>query len=251
MNIEKTRALIKEKQEEGLMHYVYALLLPCRTPFYIGKGSKERCISHYEKGKNNRRKGEVVNKLREAGTPHIIDILSFHRSADNAFNREREIIKEMGREHDGGILTNITKGGKTNTYPITEETRKKMSMSHIGHKQPQSQIDKRMSASYFGSERHSEVARKICKARWSKDGAREHASETMKRICKDKAEDWKYRASLRVIIFQIQNKIYLGTHAARAALGGIGQGTLYTRIAQGVVQRLGTVGTHPHLIPNT
>lgn len=251
MNTEEIIKLIKEKEDAGFKHYVYALLKPCGTPFYIGKGSGKRCLKHHNKTQFNKRKCNIVDRLKEDGTPHTTDILSFHISSENAYNKEREIITELGREYDGGILTNMTKGGYGGFPHITEEHRKNLSLSHMGHKPTKEAVKKQSESmkAYANTPQGKEHMRKAAKAAHSKPSAIIKRSKSLERAWKVQGNGMSEARYRKNCIFEINNKIYIGTMDARLALGGIGQGTLYTRIAQGVIKKLGTVGTHPHLVP--
>lgn len=106
------------------IYYVYAYLRNSDgTPYYIGKGKKQRAYSKYHNVTVPKDKSKIVfleKNLTELG----------------ALALERRYIKWYGRKDiNTGILYNRTDGGDTTTgYIPTEETRKKLSIAGKGRK---------------------------------------------------------------------------------------------------------------------
>lgn len=121
------------------LYYVYRHIRPDKDePFYIGIGTEgsKRVIK-----RNNRNKHwqAVVDKN---GGIFYHEIILTGLTASEARYKEIEFIKLYGRaKYDkGGILTNVLEGGNLNDISTTkgrnlsEETRAKMSNSHIGNR---------------------------------------------------------------------------------------------------------------------
>jgi hypothetical protein len=101
--------------------YVYQYLNEDGTPFYIGKGSK--------------------NRINESHAPWInlppIDrriVIRDNLTENEAFDLELELIKKFGRKIDGGILENIkiTRWVAQSGWNHSEETKKKISEKNTG-----------------------------------------------------------------------------------------------------------------------
>ena len=91
-----------------MKYYVYALIDPrTNTPFYIGKGSKNRMFDHL---KDNRgvRKQEVISQIRKDGLEPVPTKLVENLTEDDAYKKEIELIKKYGRKgiDENGILCN-------------------------------------------------------------------------------------------------------------------------------------------------
>ena len=93
--------------------YVYAFLRKNNTPYYVGKGVKDRAY---------RRRGRTISPPKDRKR---IVFLRTGLSEDKAFEWERFYIKHYGRIDLGtGILRNATDGGDGTSNP-SEEVRKK------------------------------------------------------------------------------------------------------------------------------
>ena len=99
--------------------------------FYVGKGTDEGNLI-YERSKATERNTwwkNIVNK-----TNYEIKIVNTFESEDEAFQKEKELIKKYGRKDLGlGTLVNLTDGGEGMENP-SMETRKKLSESRTGEK---------------------------------------------------------------------------------------------------------------------
>jgi hypothetical protein len=100
--------------------YVYALLDPRKPgnyipfnyePFYIGKGTGERCKVHLWNVKRNseinKHKSQKIQKIINQGLEPLIHILYESLTELDAYRIEEEYIEQFGRLLDGGCLTNI------------------------------------------------------------------------------------------------------------------------------------------------
>lgn len=105
---------------------------PEGTPFYVGEGMDKR-ISIHEREANsytgpayppikkiNLSKINTIKKIKKAGNNPIY-YLEFYKTRKAAIEREKELIKEIGRkDRHAGPLTNLTSGGDGLTDPNTE-----------------------------------------------------------------------------------------------------------------------------------
>ncbi|MEY3393663.1 MAG: Flavobacterium phage Fpv2 [Pseudomonadota bacterium] len=145
------------------MAYLYRhIRLDKNEPFYIGIGSDatyKRANSHFGR---NKYWHNIVAK-----TDYEVEILLDNITWDYALNKEIEFIELYGRRIDGGILSNLTKGGdgvlgfknpklaernKTGIWKgkkHTEETKLLMSLNSKGVKKSPLAIE-RMIASKVG-----------------------------------------------------------------------------------------------------
>lgn len=105
-------------------YYTYAYLRENGTPYYIGKGKKDRAF------RKNRR-------LRPSSENQIL-ILKTNLTEEEAFKHEIYMIDVFGRKDIGtGILRNRTNGGEGTSNVIrSKETLEKQSKSKIGNKNP-------------------------------------------------------------------------------------------------------------------
>ena len=100
--------------------YIYAYLNPITMmPFYIGKGTENRCLYHItkakEKRKGSRESSCVIHcrRLLKVGLEPIIMIISENLSENDAFEKEKTFIELFGRQDiNDGILVNNTDGGE-------------------------------------------------------------------------------------------------------------------------------------------
>jgi hypothetical protein len=114
-------------------YYVYALLRPCGTPFYIGKGCGRRWEEHIHKVRRGRsHKDNIIAKIIDQGGTIIKVKWTEGLSDQDALFHERMIIASLGR-FPNGPLVNKTEGG--DGPALTPEIKAKMSAAGKGRKQ--------------------------------------------------------------------------------------------------------------------
>lgn len=133
-------------------YYVYEYIDPTNNlPFYIGKGVRNRYLSHLRETSNttdNKRKHKYIVKLLSQGIHPIIRKIKENLSESAAYDLEASLILKWGRKgiDSGGILTNICADNRPPHYygkehhnygrPVitmhSEETKKKISESKKG-----------------------------------------------------------------------------------------------------------------------
>ena len=126
-------------------YYTYAYLREDGTPYYIGKGKKDRLYANHYRAKRN---CIAVPKDRDR-----IIYLKRNLTEQDAFRHEIYMIAILGRKDIGtGILRNRTDGGdgvsgavrsdatrkkiseETKGKKLSEETKRKIGDAHRGHK---------------------------------------------------------------------------------------------------------------------
>ena len=145
-------------------YYTYAYLREDRTPYYIGKGEKDRI---YKKGK-----GEVKPPKDKSR----IIYLKQNLTEAEAFRHEIYMIAVFGRKDLGtGILRNRTNGGEGFSGAIhTPETKAKLSAAMKGENSPNygktlsPEIKAKLSAAHKGKTLSPETKAKISAAQKGK-----------------------------------------------------------------------------------
>ena len=101
-------------------YYVYIYLRKDGSPYYVGKGKNTRWC--------------CKNRIVEVPPNDRVIFPITNTSEEWAHFMEMEFIDLYGKLNDGtGILENCTDGGEGFTKRHTEETKKKMSASRMGH----------------------------------------------------------------------------------------------------------------------
>lgn len=100
-------------------YYVYVLCRPDGEPFYVGKGVNKRAVEHEAEarrhhpfGESNPFKCNVIRKIIRDGQAVRYRIDSVHSPAEQqaCLAREAELIRQYGRLHEQGCLTNLAGG---------------------------------------------------------------------------------------------------------------------------------------------
>lgn len=125
---------MNKAEAEGLLasangrFYVYLLLRPDGTPFYVGKGKGRRLFFHESEalGDGRSHKLNTIRAITRAEKQLGYKIVAFYEGEAECHRREIEEIRRIGR-HDlkTGPLTNLTEGGE-GTSGLSEETRQRI-----------------------------------------------------------------------------------------------------------------------------
>lgn len=134
--------------------YVYVLFRPWNgEPCYIGKGKGNRMRCHERAGSNHSNR-HLSRILAKAGGTLPSVVLHEKLNEATAFAYEIALISAIGRQKNGGPLVNLTDGGEgTSGHEVscatraiiaasnkirecTPETRRRMSLAHLGLKRP-------------------------------------------------------------------------------------------------------------------
>jgi len=117
------------------MFYVYQLVDPRdSSPFYIGKGTKDRAYSHekFQSRCNNPHKDRIIQKIHKAGLNVIVEFIATDLSNDEAVLLEEETIANIGIDNLSNICESanppILHGEANGFYGKThsDETKKKL-----------------------------------------------------------------------------------------------------------------------------
>lgn len=116
--------------------YVYALLRENGTPFYIGKGSGQRWLSHEMDARRGMRgyKYAIIRRMQARGA-EVVKI-KIHEGLTEAVAHEYEValIRAIGRGRFGP-LANLTDGGEgVSGLQFTAEHRQKLAVASRGRK---------------------------------------------------------------------------------------------------------------------
>jgi len=115
--------------------YIYIYYDPItHIPFYVGKGKNNRAWDHlhYSHPRENKHMFNKINKIKQQGLLPKIILYRKNLTEIEVFEQEKFLIKFFGRaDKNTGSLVNMTDGGDGVTgFIITEEWRKKQSLSH-------------------------------------------------------------------------------------------------------------------------
>jgi hypothetical protein len=108
--------------------YVYIIFRPDGSPCYAGKGKGQRWTSDKERAKHNPHFAAIWKKAQKEGKELPRIKIREGLTDAEAFEIEIALIKAIGRQKDGGPLTNMTDGGDGLVDP-SPETRAKMAES--------------------------------------------------------------------------------------------------------------------------
>lgn len=149
---------------------VYFYLREDKTPYYVGMGRKQR---PFAKHAHRQDKGDFKPDNND-----LILIVHENLSQEEAFKLEIKYIAEYGRKSDGGILINLTEGGQGAKH--NEETKKKLSISHLGKKASE-ETKRKMSEIRKGKKMPQGTGQKATQTRIA-NGTNKHIDETKKKL---------------------------------------------------------------------
>lgn len=114
---------------------VYELIHPVtKICFYVGwtsRATNKRLYEHInEKKIINISKTKMINEILATGLTPLISVVVTTTNKEESIKKELELIAFYGRINDGGILTNMSKGGEH--HIVSTETKKKLSAARIG-----------------------------------------------------------------------------------------------------------------------
>lgn len=203
------------------MYYVYVYLNPLKAgnfefedfkfdfePFYVGKGTRNRYTIHdrlFYLGKlqreHNTQKYDTLKKIYEAGKTPIIKKIIVNLSNIEACEKERSIIKKIGKRCENrGPLSNLTDGGDGGdvwkNHPNVEEYKRKMSLAVSGEKNGMYGKEK----SFYPSHKSA-----LTGNHWNSKPWTEERKEKMKKY---RPEGWSATAK-SVIVYE--NDLEIGT----------------------------------------
>jgi len=146
-------------------YYVYMYLREDGTPYYVGKGKKNRAYT-------TRKRVNVPSKDR-------IVFPYTNLTEEDAFKYEKDLIAKYGRKDIGtGILRNLTDGGDgASGYIQTPEAKEKLRLVHIGKKKSPESMEKTRLAN-LGKKRSPEIIEKMRLANLG----RKHTPETKEKM---------------------------------------------------------------------
>jgi len=203
--------------------FIYGLYKFDYEPFYIGKGSKERCNDHIFdcKLKTFSFKNNKIKKILSLGFKPIILKVSENLFEIDAFELERKLISIIGR-HDlkKGPLTNLTDGGEGFSGLIKSDLhRQRLSNSNLGKKLSE-ETKKKISDSLIG--------------KVGRNTGNKHSEETKNKISETKKGtlSWNATSVLQLTKEGEIMKEWVSAHAAAKELG-LSQGNIWTVINGG------------------
>lgn len=119
-------------------HCVYVLHRPDGRPFYVGEGVPTRPFQHEAEARlghrpleGNPHKCNVIRAIHRDGARVTYRIDSLHADKPSARRREGELIRGLGRLHEGGPLTNLA-GGQDNPDHVAPFSRERHAATLAG-----------------------------------------------------------------------------------------------------------------------
>jgi hypothetical protein len=135
MNKAQIKSLISH---ETKIFYVYMLSRPNGSPFYIGKGQKNRIFQHEKEAQTQALsyKLNIIRKIDQSHEEIDYQILDFFANEEDCFQKEIDEILRLGRyDLKTGPLANLTDGGE-GASGISEETKRKIDEKFHGPNAP-------------------------------------------------------------------------------------------------------------------
>lgn len=189
--------------------YVYLLFKPDGTPFYVGKGRKNRVAAHeaetryFLNGKKwagiNTLKINTIAKIWNSNEFVRYKIDSWHDDNDSAGQREIELVQEYGKIiSESGSLTNIRDGGDN----LTEEDRRligeRMRQHYIDHPETKERISNVLK-NYCAENPEFVQNLQLKKNEWIEANPDEYEAATKKRleVCRSESHRDKVRGIMQ------------------------------------------------------
>lgn len=189
---------------------VYIMMKDDGTPFYVGAGNDNRISDHFKGCGGRKEVNKIIaeHKSRNSNVTYRID--SVHTCEDEAFKRECELIRLLGRLCDGGTLVNITKGGKGVT----------------GYKQSPQQVieNSRRSIERFKNQSERDKISVATKLAMEDPELRSHISEKLKEKWKDPEFIKKQRDVKTGVLDSEQTKVKKSKACASSWANGLRKG---------------------------
>ena len=142
MDIEAYQKQLKDTLSSKVFKkfYIYEIWDPIKNePFYVGKAHHRkryyRCLAHFKEAigitkqqGNNSHKRNRINNIIKQGSEPLIKIVFETDDEQEAYLKEKELIKLYGKRSSGtGTLTNMTDGGEgLSGHKATPEQRQKI-----------------------------------------------------------------------------------------------------------------------------
>jgi hypothetical protein len=146
--------MLLAKMKKLNIYYIYFYLRRDGTPYYIGRGKKNRAYA-----KHIRRNGvDIKPKDR-----NNIKIVKINLTKEQSLYLEKKYIQKYGRKEFGGILINIKQGGE-DVSDWTPNMKDKMSKLFIGKKLKQ-ETKIKMSIAHKGKKPTIESLKKMVETR--------------------------------------------------------------------------------------
>lgn len=190
-----------------MAYYVYVYFDPTREleAFYVGKGKGERSHCHLTRTD----KHPFTHRIQKMARHGVIPIIERYEglSEEAALALEIALIAEIGRKDMGkGPLLNLTDGGEgASGAKVSDDTRKKMSVSHSNECHPfygkhhSVETKEKIRNTKKGVPQSDEMKQKLSKARKGKKHSEAHAAnlaaslkseETRKKISEANKAHW-------------------------------------------------------------
>ena len=148
--------------------YIYENYTFEYEPIYVGKGKNGRYKQHIKQCLLHPNKSFFYKKLNNILKDYeaMYFILENNLSNEDACKKEIELISLIGKiNENNGSLCNLTYGGEgTPGYIMSDETKEKIRITHIGHKRWEDKehpMKDKTFDEYFGIEKSIEIKNKI------------------------------------------------------------------------------------------